>query len=725
MSQIIFEEISEDASPELSVLESEGIRAVYLNGNQLYILEHEDKTNNRYVAVQLYLTHGIDQLKIAQAWAVTIRSINTWVAAYREFGLDGLKDQKLGRPQKLNDRTRARIFQLREANHKIPEIAQKVKLSVRSVKRVLDLQEVEQTEFFQLHESAEDAEAEELEELEQPAQDNPVDPLNRSAERMAAYIGMLEDAQPIFADCEHVEGAGSLLAVAIVAGTGFFDAVQQVYRTIGPSFYGLRNIFMTLLLMALLRIKNPEQMNRNNPLKVGRVLGLDRAPSVKTIRRKLELLGAREQAANLMNLRSKEIMQRENFPDAILFVDGHVQCYHGKKKVGQTWSSSKNRVVKAVSDYWVNLADATPLLCIPTSFNERLNKMLPQIIRRAQKSCLGRRITVVFDRGGADGATYELLIKLGCDFIAYHKNPKPVQSEVFIKEETLINGKKYAYAPHERDCEIPVYTSNSKGSRRKTGRSVKVREIIVRREDGRYTHVITTRTDLKPVEVCERLFARWTQENFFKYMIETYNLDHLYTYRSGTVPEEIDHPNPEHTRLEKQRKKMRQRIVAILGKQLENIATNKLEQLAKLYQGKKGSELKELAAKLKQIDLAMKLTPKRKTAADYATLESETRLIGNLVKMTAWDAEGTLARLVGDVSKAINGNERGMVAAFLSSTGSLKVSANQLHISLQKQADPSRTRLLEHLCKVITERQACYPGTDLKMVFEVSDQSAN
>ena len=723
MSQIIFEEINQVDIPEFSVIESEGIRAVYLNGNQLYVLEPEDKTNNRYVAVQLYLTHGVDQLKIAKAWKVTIRTINAWVALYRELGLDGLKDHKQGRPQKLNTRTRTRIIKLREANYKIPQIAQKVKLSVRSVKRVLDHNEVEQTEFYQLQESAAEAEAEELEELDKLTAGNPVDPLNRSSDRMAAYTGMLEDAQPIFADCQHVEGAGSLLAVAVVAGTGFFNAVQQVYRTIGPSFYGLRNIFMTLLLMALLRIKNPEQMNQNNPLKVGRVLGLDRAPAVKTIRRKLEVLAAREQAANLMNLRSKEIMKGENFPDAVLFVDGHVQCYHGQKKVGQTWSSSKNRVVKAVSDYWVNLADATPLLCIPTSFNQRLNKMLPQIIIQAQKSCSGRTITVVFDRGGADGAAYELLVKLGCDFIAYHKNPKPIQPEVFIEQNTQINGRKYAYAPHERNCEIPVYINDSNGSRRKTTRSVKVREIIVRREDGRYTHVITTRKDLNAIEVCGRLFARWVQENFFKYMIETYNLDHLYTYRSSTVPEEIDHPNPEYTRLEKQRKKIRQRIVVILGKELENIATNKLEQLAKLHEGKKGTELKQLAAKLKEIDLVVKLTPKRKTAADYATLESETRLIGNLVKMTAWDAEGTLARLVGELSKAINRNERGIVTAFLSTTGSLRVSDNQLHVTFQKQAEPSRTRLLEQLCKVITERRACYPGTALKMVFEVANQT--
>ena len=242
MSQIIFEEINQVNSPEFSVIQSEGIRAVYLNGNQLYVLESEDKTNDRYVAVQLYLTHGVDQLKIAKAWKVNIRTINAWVALYRESGLDGLKDDKQGRPQKLNTRRRNRIIQLREANYKIPQIAQKVKLSVRSVKRVLDQSDVEQTEFYDLRESAAQAEDQELEELETSTAENPVDPLNRSSDRMAAYAGMLEDAQPIFADCQHVEGAGSLLAVALVAGTGFFDAVQQVYRTIGPSFYGLRNI---------------------------------------------------------------------------------------------------------------------------------------------------------------------------------------------------------------------------------------------------------------------------------------------------------------------------------------------------------------------------------------------------------------------------------------------------------------------------------------------------
>ncbi len=127
-----------------------------------------------------------------------------------------------------------------------------------------------------------------------------------------------------------------------------------------------------------------------------------------------------------------------------------------------------------------------------------------------------------------------------------------------------------------------------------------------------------------------------------------------------------------------------------------------------------------MAQQLQENAIATKLTPKRESAADYATLESETRLIGNLVKMIAWDAEGTLAALVRNTWKGVNGNERGIVSAFLSTTGSLKVSTDQLNITLEQQAEPWRTRLLEHVCQIVTERQARYPGTDLTMVFEVA-----
>ena len=49
-----------------------------------------------------------------------------------------------------------------------------------------------------------------------------------------------------------------------------------------------------------------------------------------------------------------------------------------------------------------------------------------------------------------------------------------------------------------------------------------LRQITVLREDGRQTVIVTNRTDLTAVEVVRRLFRRWRQENYFKYMRKDY-----------------------------------------------------------------------------------------------------------------------------------------------------------------------------------------------------------
>jgi len=102
-------------------------------------------------------------------------------------------------------------------------------------------------------------------------------------------------------------------------------------------------------------------------------------------------------------------------------------------------------------------------------------------------------------------------------------------------------------------------------------------------------------------------------------------------------------------------------------------------------------------------------------------LETETRLIGNIVKMTAWDAEGQLANLVRSEWNGINGNERGIVGNFMQSSGSLEVAEGKLFIRLQSQFTPKRTRLLESICSTLTDYQVCYPGTKTMMVFEVQE----
>ena len=737
--------------------ESDGVRLVFLDDIRVYELELSCKVHTRYIAVQLYLNHNIRQVTVSKAWNITARTLRNWINDFINNGISGLEDDLQGAPVKITPMVIKRICQLREDQMKVTNIARKMNITVRSVYTVLsDAQVKKEVQLPGLEDvdkslsKVVDSEITVSEYLEQTPDESTVsehsvavpdeittdfevaivaksiqnskDPLDRGADRMAAYNGLIEDAEPIFENCAHVEGAGAFLAIAVLATTPFFSAVNKNYKSLGAAFYGLRSTFSTMFIMAVLRIKTPEKLNSYNPLKIGRILGLDRSPAVKTLRRKITTLSGRNKAIKLMDdLAAKKIAALKGV-DAFLYTDGHVQCYYGKKKVGKVFSNNKKKVVKGTTDYWVNLGDGTPLLCISTEFNAHMSTILPSIISHAQKVCDGKRVTILFDRGGADALTYEKILAMGCDFIAYHKTPKPIDINEFEKKETVVHNRTYNYALLEREAQIPVYeVSGEKKTRRKTKRTVDLREIMIRRDDDGVTSVITNRRDLEGDVVCASLFKRWTQENFFKYMIATYNLDHLYTYRTSKVSPDIDHPNPEYNTLLSQQRKIRKRITAIIGaKKLEAFADNKLDELVELHEGEKGEELKKLSSTLKGVRQAIKLIPKRESAGHYDKLDSESRIIGNIVKSAAYDAEGVLAKLVKSVWNGVNGNEKGIIEGFLKSTGAIEVDGRFIKITIQEQSTPERTRLLKHVCDELTAMTVKYPGSNLTMVFDTA-----
>jgi transposase len=153
------------------------------------------------------------------------------------------------------------------------------------------------------------------------------DPADRWLDRLLAKLGLLDDAAPLFRDGEHVPRAGVLLALPAIAQTGVVDTAREVYGSIGPAFYGLRTTIVALVFLALLRIKRPEALKEHAPPDLGRLLGLDRAPEVKTLRRKLTRLAGFGRAIEF----GRRLAQRRvrDFGDAMgfLYIDGQ---YPGK-----------------------------------------------------------------------------------------------------------------------------------------------------------------------------------------------------------------------------------------------------------------------------------------------------------------------------------------------------------------------------------------------------------
>ena len=158
------------------------------------------------------------------------------------------------------------------------------------------------------------------------------DPVPRDGERALARWGLLgEGAEPVFAPGARYPLAGLLLALPALEATGLLEGARQVYGRLRDGYYGLAATLLTLVFLALAGEPRAEGATRVPPAALGRVLGLDRAPEVKTIRRKLGELAAAGKAADLiMALARRHAAAR---PQALgfLYVDGHARAYYGTR----------------------------------------------------------------------------------------------------------------------------------------------------------------------------------------------------------------------------------------------------------------------------------------------------------------------------------------------------------------------------------------------------------
>jgi len=188
------------------------------------------------------------------------------------------------------------------------------------------------------------------------------DPSDRSFDRQLAHLGLLDDAAPLFREGVSVPGAGALLAIPCLVESGLFRISRRLYGEIGPAFYGLRTTLLTLLLMALLRIKRPEHLKERDPAAFGRLLGLDRAPEVKTLRRRLTRLAAHHRAEQLgAELARLRVDQRGHLM-GFLYVDGHVRADHGHRAIAsKTYVARRHLAMPASADYWINDRSGDPL----------------------------------------------------------------------------------------------------------------------------------------------------------------------------------------------------------------------------------------------------------------------------------------------------------------------------------------------------------------------------
>ena len=549
--------------------------------------------------------------------------------------------------------------------------------------------------------------------------------VKREEERMQAQVGAIEEAAPRFEAAQSVAGAGVLLALPALLGEGLLEVTEQVYGRLKGGFFGLGSVLLTLAFMALLRLRNPEQLKQQAPGELGRLLGLDRAPEMKTLRRKLREMGERKLARSLADAFARRWAEAE--PEALgyLYVDGHVRPYHGRRhRLPEAFVPRRRLCMGATTDTWVNDARAQPWLFVTAEANDSLLSMLEKEILPAVRAQVGRqrRLTVVFDREGWSPKRFRCWAEEGIEVMTYRKGRYeawPEEEFVAVQDPRRTRGgSPVVYRLAERDLRI--------GS----GQGVKLREVRRLCDNRHQTSIVTTCRDLPMEEVASRMFARWRQENFFRYMRQEYALDHLITYAVEPADPQRLVPNPQCKAIEKELAPWRRQLI-----RLQQVYSR--VSLGKPGRSGKGSRdsantpealrerMEELEARIEQRQTHLKSLPSKvpvgegQDPAQIVRLAPERKLLTDLVKMVAYRAESAMLPGVGLLKREAEEGRVFLKTLFQTPADLIPLEEEkQLLVRYHSMAQRRFNTALRTLCDAATLGSHRYPGTDLRLVFQ-------
>lgn len=544
------------------------------------------------------------------------------------------------------------------------------------------------------------------------------DPGNRFMDRLLARLGKLDDAAPLFAPGDNVPRAGVLLAIPALLGTGVFDCAKTVFGDIGPAFYGLRTTILTMLLMALLRIKRPEALKEHAPPALGRVLGLDRAPEVKTLRRKLSTLAAFGRAVEFGRRLAQRRVAAYSKAMGFLYADGHVRVYHGKHDIPKTHVARRRLAMPATSDYWVNDTGGEPLFVVTAEANAGLAKMLPPLLTEVRALVGERRITVVFDRGGWSPKLFRDIIAQGFDILTYRKGRSPrLARHRFSDHVAVIDGRKIAYTLADHGIAL-------------LGGKLRLRQVTRLRDGNHQTPIVTSRRDLPAIEVAYRMFERWRQENFFKYLREEYALDALADHQIESADPDRTVPNPARYVLDHQLHQARlelQRLSSQYGLDaLTNVeAKRRTMRGFKIAASAMGRAVATAEQRVAHLERRRSRLPKRVPIAQVVDgqvirLSTERKHLTNCLKMVAYQAESELAHLIGKHYHRAEDEGRTLVQAALASTADLIVTDTELRVVLAPMSSAHRSQAVAALCEELNAGAAVFPGSKLHLRYSVA-----
>ena len=325
----------------------------------------------------------------------------------------------------------------------------------------------------------------------------------------------------------------------------------------------------------------------------------------------------------------------------------------------------------------------------------------------------------MFDRGGWSPKLFAQLLEQRFDVLTYRKGRiDKIAERLFKTTKAQINGRQVSYCLHDKRVAF-------------LDGDLRLRQVTRLSKDGHQTSILTSRVDLKAIQVAYRMFERWRQENFFKYMREEFAIDALAEHAAEPDDPTRTVPNPARRVLDKQVAAARI-DEAKLAQEYGRAALDNPEAVRptargfKIAHGKLGNRLRAAREHLAAVKRQRAALPERVPIAvaldgkPVVKLAHERQHLTTVLKMVAYQIESDLLGLLRPHYARVDEEGRTLIQTAIQSAAEIEPGTDRLAVTIAQLSSPHRSQAVRAVCAALNKAGVAFPGTTQVMHFRVA-----
>lgn len=731
---------------DVSIVQENDQWTYFCGVRPVFVHPRDDRNSFRMFTSQLICQGVCRPSEIIKTFGVSKSSVVRSVTTYREEGIQAFYRPRRGRgPAVIKDEVAVQAQQLLDRGCSRSEVAGQLGIKPDTLRKAIEQQRLHEPSRNQDVVSMSAASDKSQRSVQDAAVANEMGTAcTRTLDRVCAAMGMLPGGAPTrFEPCRDVSFGGVLCALPALEQNGLFRHLDQCFTPLG-GYYTTLQVVTLLATMALCRIKTVEQLQYYAPGELGKVLGLDRVPEVRCLRKKLDGLSTDNAPEAWAAMLSRDWLEKDPDLAGTLYVDGHVRLYHGHQtELPKRYVSRQRLCLRGTTDYWVHDCLGRPFFVVERPMDQGIleaieNSIVPRLLTDVPRQPTQKeldadphlpRFVMIFDREGYSPAFFKKMWqthRIAC--ITYHKHPQDNwPEEEFVQTEVILpGGETVTMKLAERGSWV--------GSKQD---GMWMREIRKLGKSGHQTSLISTAYGQSHLQDAGALFSRWCQENFFRYAMQHFGIDLLNEYGtepiSGTYRPVV---NPARRELDRRRRsvqsKLNRRYAAHAALTLHPEANPKKVAQWETKKAEALEEIQQLEKELTSIKSSQQETPKHldwddlPEEAKFERLAPSRKRLFDTVKMVAYRAETAMAEIVRE-NLSRDDDARSLLRDLYRTEADIipVPETHELQVRVHARANPRMNRAITHLLDELNATSLKYPGTKWKLVYSLIGNNGN